>query len=262
MIIGSFVNISWVKGVTMAKIVRKLTDEQMKQLRSDFRNDIGMRLRSKREQRNMSLDELSEGMPVSEAALSKHENGKTEMPISYLPLYSLYCDFELRDLFPKDEMGTLLGAIKKSITIMSEYNERKRKKKDKGIIRDQSDKILQARIYVQDGVEVREEVKTRIETRKEMYRSADMPAEAEPFSDEEFAEYLKTFDSDIRDSLYSAGVFLERIIDEPRKDTLRKAVVDYIVDEVIINRVSDKYAGETAKRAYAYYKRWTEYMCH
>ncbi len=89
-----------------------------------------------------------------------------------------------------------------------------------------------------------------------------MPAEAEPFSDEEFAEYLKTFDSDIRDSLYSAGVFLERIIDEPRKDTLRKAVVDYIVDEVIINRVSDKYAGETAKRAYAYYKRWTEYMCH
>ena len=244
----------------MSKAVKILDDKQRLQLITDFCKNIGARLKHKREQRNISQSELAGWLSTDNSNLSKYESGDRKIPISYLPLYSLYCDFELRDLFPKNEMDVLLGAFKKSITIMSEYNERKRKRKDRDTVRDQSDKILQARIYVQDGVEVREEVKTRIETRKEMYRSADMPVETEPFSDEEFTEYLKTFNSDIRDSLYSAGVFLERIIDEPRKDTLRKAIVDYIVDEVIINRVSDKYAGEAAKRAYAYYKRLMERM--
>lgn len=116
----------------MAKIIKILTDGQTDQLRSDFCIDTGSRLRQKRERKDLSLDDLAEGMPVSGPTLSKYETGKLDMPMSYLSLYSIYCDFELRDLFPEDEMGTLLGAVKKSITIMSEYNERKRKKKRQG----------------------------------------------------------------------------------------------------------------------------------
>ena len=66
-----------------------------------------------------------------------------------------------------------------------------------------------------------------------MYKNAQVPAGVHPFSEEEFCEYLMSFNSEIKGSLCSAGDFLVWIMAEPRKETLKKAIVDYIVDEVI-----------------------------
>ena len=231
----------------MAEISNPLTDEQRERLKTDFLTNVGKRLKDKREHRSLSLRKLAEGMPVKAAALSKYENGKKDIPLSHLSLYSIYCDFELRELFPSDEMKNLLSSFKASVVVISGSNARR---KEKG----RSSKTLTARIYIQDGIEIREEIRSKIETQRNMYKNAQIPAEEHPFSEEEFCEYLMSFNSEVKDSVCSAGEFLKQIMAEPRKETLRKAVADYIIDEIIIDRVTGKYADNTAKRAYAYYK--------
>lgn len=38
------------------------------------------------------------------------------------------------------------------------------------------------------------------------------------------------------------------------KETLKGAVADYIVDELVINQVAHKHPDEVSRRAYAYYR--------
>lgn len=235
----------------MAEISKALTDEQKRQLKANFLTSIGGRLKAKREQRSLSLRKLAEGMPVEASALSKYENGKEDMPLSHLSLYSIYCDFELRELFPPDEMKGLLRSFKASVTVISGSNARR---KEKG----KADRTLTARIYMQDDIEVREEVRSRIETQRDMYKDAYIQTGEDAFTEEEFCEYLASFDSETRASLCSAGDFLEKIMSEPRRETLKRSVADYIINTAIIDRVCRKGADMAALRAYAYYKRLME----
>ncbi len=235
----------------MAKISVPLNNEQREQLKADFLTDIGERLKEKRSKRSLSLRKLAEGMPVKASALSKYENGTKDIPLSYLSLYSIYCDFELRELFPPDEMKSLFSSFRASVTVISDSQARRKEK-------DRTGKTLTARVYMQDGKEVREEVRTLTDTLRDMYKNAQIPADVYPFSDEEFCEYLMSFDNQTKESLCSAGDFLRQIMTEPRKETNKRAVADYIIDGTIINRVCQKDVDSTAMRAYAYYKRMME----
>lgn len=57
-----------------------------------------------------------------------------------------------------------------------------------------------------------------------------------------------------KDSVLYAGQFLKQIEHLPHKDTLRGMLADYIVDELVINRVAHKGSDEVSRRAYAYYR--------
>ena len=110
------------------------------------------------------------------------------------------------------------------------------------------------------GKEVREEIKCKEKTRKDKYRSAEISTQVEPYSKEEFCDYINCFDEEIKDSVIKGGGFLEQIENRPKKAVLADVVADYIVDEIVINRVSVNHPDEASKRAYAYYKRLKERM--
>ena len=134
--------------------------------------------------------------------------------------------------------------------------ERRRNKKAVS----ETDKTLTARIYEVGGKEVREEIKRKEKTRKDKYRSAEISTQVEPFSKEEFCDYINRFDEETKDSVIKGGGFLEQIENRPKKAVLADVVADYIVDEIVINRVSVNHPDEASKRAYAYYKRLRERM--
>lgn len=66
------------------------------------RESIGMRLRTLREKRGFSQDELAEIMDVHRSTISKVETGKFAITIDYLVKFAWYLDFDL-NLIEKKE---------------------------------------------------------------------------------------------------------------------------------------------------------------
>ena len=54
---------------------------------------------------------------------------------------------------------------------------------------------------------------------------------------------------------YSSWTVPEADRGVPEKETLKGALADYIVDELVIEHVSQKHPDEMSKRAYEYYRR-------
>ena len=68
----------------------------------DYRENIGRAIRSIREEKGFSQDELAEIMEVQRSTISKIENGKFSVSIDYIAKFAWYLDFEIA-LLPKEK---------------------------------------------------------------------------------------------------------------------------------------------------------------
>ncbi len=67
----------------------------------EHRESIGMSIRSFREKRGYSQDELAEIMEVHRSTISKVETGKFAITIDYLVRFAWYLDFDISVLEKK-----------------------------------------------------------------------------------------------------------------------------------------------------------------
>jgi transcriptional regulator with XRE-family HTH domain len=67
-----------------------------------YRENIGKNIRSLREEKGYSQDELAEIMEVHRSTISKIETGKFAITIDYLVKFSWYLDFDIA-LVQKDK---------------------------------------------------------------------------------------------------------------------------------------------------------------
>ena len=247
---------------TRTYISTKLTEDQTKKLIEDFLYRLGDRLRIKRTKINLTQTELANCIDISQSELSKIESGQADSNVSILPLYSAYCDFPMYELFPKDESQHILDTFASAVTITVERKKRQaelQKKKD-DIKQWQKqvgeEKVLKAQVFEINGKEVYEPVqqKTTNKSLREQYKDAEMHTEFQPYNEMEFCDFVRNKDTELLDSVLNAGQFLKQIENVPHKETLRGALADYIVDELVINQVAHKGSDEVSRRAYAYYR--------
>ncbi|MCR5097950.1 MAG: helix-turn-helix domain-containing protein [Lachnospiraceae bacterium] len=111
----------------MYKTITKLTDEQKKDLISEFLTNLGNRIKARRVRRSLSQTELANCLDLDRTTLSKYESGDRDMQVSMLPLISTYCNFPLYELFPRDESQSILDTFAKAVSIVVERKKRQEK---------------------------------------------------------------------------------------------------------------------------------------
>ena len=117
-------------------------------------------------------------------------------------------------------------------------------------------KILKAQVYEIDGVEYTEIVhrKEKRSSLRDLYEQGDIEVAEKPFTQEEFADYLRQDDNKDRlELLNGASRFLVAIGTVSRRDAIRGSVADLVIDSIIIERMLSN-QDDSARRAYAYYK--------
>ena len=80
-----------------------------------------------------------------------------------------------------------------------------------------------------------------------------------PLSENEFIEYIKSaeFTEEKLSLLSAAKSFLLYIGDEPRKETFKSAMADFVINELVIEQTKTD-TGQS-ERIYAYYKKLMDY---
>lgn len=245
----------------MYKTITKLTDEQQNGLISDFLKNLGKRLTLKRKQRSLTQKDMAYCLSIDQTTLSKYETGDRDMQVSLLPLFSTYCNFPLYELFPKDESKAILDTFAKAVSITVDRKKRQEEMHEKKAIKSEAlrkrgrEKILKGQLFEIDGHEVFEPVPPkRSKSLRDRYKDAEMHTEYAPYSQTEFCNYVTKQKGTLVNSVVSAGQLLSQIEDLPKKEALKNALADYIVDELVINQVARKHPDETSRRAYAYYR--------
>lgn len=253
----------------MYKITGRLSDVQKKELITGFLKNLGERLMLKRNVRNISQQELAECLNIDRSTLSKYESGDRNMQVSMLPLFSTYCKFSLRERFPEDESKEILDTFSVAVIITADRRKRRDQSRQKkmGVIAPygqvEQKRILKGQVYDVDGQEVFEPTvhKQKPKSLREKYKDAEMHTEFSAYSDMEFCDFVKSQNERLKDSVVSAGQFLKQIEELANKETLKGLLADYIVDELVINRVANEHPDEVSRRAYAYYQKlYQEYL--
>ncbi|MCB0482648.1 MAG: helix-turn-helix transcriptional regulator [Flavobacteriales bacterium] len=62
----------------------------------DYRLKLGSKIRSVREERGYSQEQLAEIMKVNRTTISKIENGRFGITVDYLVRFSVFLDFEFK----------------------------------------------------------------------------------------------------------------------------------------------------------------------
>jgi len=243
-------------------VTSKLTKEQTDNLISDFRVNLGTRLKGKREKVNLSQKDLADCLDINQSTLSKYESGDRDMSASMLPLFSTYCKFPMYELFPRDVSKYILDTFSTAVNITVERKKRQinlQKRKESFLMEQKQageERILKAQVYEVNGKEVYEPVAQKLVSKslREQYKDAELHTEFEPYTEKEFCDFIKSKGTVLVDSVINAGQFLMQIEDAPNKDTLKGAIADFIVDELVINQVAQRNSDELSRRAYAYYR--------
>ena len=68
------------------------TEEQIK----NYRQKLGDNIRTVREKRGYSQEQLAEKMDINRSTISKIENGKFGISVDYLVRFSIFLDFEFK----------------------------------------------------------------------------------------------------------------------------------------------------------------------
>lgn len=245
----------------MNKTITKLNTDQKNMLVSDFMKALGKRMEIKRKRINLSQKELADCLEIDRTTLSRYENGSRDMPVSVLPLISTYCRFPLSELFPVEESRAILDMFAAAVTVKVE--RKCRQETDLMIESGASGKKLKGQIYEIEGKEVFEPVrhgKRRPKSLRSRYRDAEVPATAEPCTDEEFCAFVKSHSTETVDAVLKAGEFLEQIKKSSSRVSLKNAVADYIIDELVLSGLSESYPDRDTQRIYAYYKALYQYF--
>lgn len=69
-----------------------VTEEQIK----DYRLKLGEKIKTVREKRGYSQEQLAEKMEINRSTISKIENGKFGITVDYLIRYSIFLDYEFK----------------------------------------------------------------------------------------------------------------------------------------------------------------------
>ncbi len=69
-----------------------VTEEQIK----DYRLKLGNKIRTVREKRGYSQEQLAEKMDINRSTISKIENGKFSISVDYLVRFSIFLDYEFK----------------------------------------------------------------------------------------------------------------------------------------------------------------------
>ena len=69
-----------------------VTEEQIK----DYRLKLGDKIKTVREKRGYSQEQLAEKMEINRSTISKIENGKFGITVDYLVRYSIFLDYEFK----------------------------------------------------------------------------------------------------------------------------------------------------------------------
>ena len=234
---------------------------QKENLISEFLIKLGKRLEEKRKKRSLSQKELAECLSIDRSTLSKYESGDRDMQVSMLPLFSTYCKFPIYELFPKDDSQAILDTFSTAVTITVNRKKRRERLEQQKAAKStilkklgKSEKILKGQIYDVNGKEIFEPVPpAKTKTLREQYKDAELHTEYGPCSEVEFYDFVKAQGEEFVDVTVSAGQFLKQIEYLPNKETLKGAIADYIIDEIVINNVTN-YQDEMSKRVYAYYR--------
>lgn len=231
----------------MKKCVKKLSPTQELNIQRVFLERLGIRLRAKRCKAGLSQEELGRCISEDHATISRYENGKKGIDISKLPLVGIYCGFPVNELFPADEYAELLNAFMSAVEIVSKRTYEKRIAR----IRDASNNNGQNKYFLSySSFPAKEQAKSL----RDKCRLAEIKVAVEPLSDKEFIYYAFDDDDVKIDAVISAGKLLDEIKDTPRKNALRNSVADFIIDELVTDRVIKKRTELGNKRLYAYYK--------
>jgi transcriptional regulator with XRE-family HTH domain len=68
------------------------TEEQIK----NYRQKLGDNIRTVREKRGYSQEQLAEKMDINRSTISKIENGKFGISVDYLVKFSIFLDYEFK----------------------------------------------------------------------------------------------------------------------------------------------------------------------
>jgi transcriptional regulator with XRE-family HTH domain len=68
------------------------TEEQIK----NYRLKLGDKIRTVREKRGYSQEQLAEKMDINRSTISKIENGKFSISVDYLVRFSIFLDYEFK----------------------------------------------------------------------------------------------------------------------------------------------------------------------
>lgn len=233
------------------KAMKKLTVEDEISLKRQFLSYLGERIKTKRNRKNISQTTLAECLHISTSALSKYESGNRDMPVSYLPLISTYCDFSITDYFEKDVAKRLSDTFSDLVEITAKKYDRRAYS-----IITAPEKILKGKIFETRGVEIIEYIDGTEKplSQKQKLLSGDVDLQnVTPFTEEEFIEYIKEKeDGKYLAILDAAQRFLAYIGDEPQRETIKCTIAEFVIKEMVIENLS---SGDIpAKQAYAYYK--------
>lgn len=91
-------------------------------------------------------------------------------------------------------------------------------------------------------------------TLRELYRDSDIPVGHIPFSDKEFTDYLMECEDTIIQSVINAGQLIYQLDSFTQKGSLKATIADFIIDELVINRIIKEPENVAVQRAYAYYR--------
>ena len=224
-------------------------------IRSAFLKDFGEYLNRKRLGKNISMEDLADFLDVSQSTMSRYENGNSDMSISNIPLLSLYCGFSMKNCFSSLKMLELIDSFRDIVNIKKHRYQREYGRKNTV---NRQEKKLKAQIYEIDGAEVTEYIsrkeKDHLSYREQLARG-DIELFVKPYTDEEFEEYLKRDENEeLLAMLDGACHIIKYIGDAPRKETVKSQIADFVVDNLIVERMT-RAADLQAERAYMYYKR-------
>ncbi len=235
--------------------MKEVSLDEKGQIRNEFLEQLGAFIRQKRTIKNISLKELAEFLNVSESTMSRYETGKSDMVVSNLPLMSLFCDFLMSEYFTDRKIQQLLSEFQSIVVIKRKQYQREEKRKQ--TIR--PEKQLVAHVYYADGVETIEYISERPSLeraglREEYIRGGVDLQGVQPFTNEEFIEYLrKERNIQLIKLLDGVGMLLDYIGNAPKKETIKSHLADFTINSLIVDKIISDNNLE-AMKAYMYYK--------
>lgn len=240
-------------------IISNITDEQKERIISDFLIKLGSKLKAKRRRMNLSQSELSAHLDIDQTTLSKYENGDRDMSVSLLPLFSIYCNFPLHELFPKTESELLLEIFDNAVQVVVDRKKRQQIVQEQKELEHERNGVVFANMY--SGKDFFRDASPCGKSVRSRYKDAEIQISQAAFDKHEFCEYILNNNDEFVSSIIDAGQLLLKLAHMPNKNTLKGLLADYIIDGLVINEVSHKESPNEAHRAYAYYKAlFDEYM--
>ena len=238
--------------------MKLLSESEKSELKNRILGAVGNVIRCKREQKNISGEMLGKCLDVTPGMISQYESGKADISVFKMALVSTYCGFSMSEYFKAQVSKELLDTFSKLVRIEGDRYKRCRKCRER---KGDTGKILRGKVYQVDGKEVIEYIPgidpTELEdtyTKSQLYLYGKIELEdVEPFSEEEFWEYLNREENGKKCTLLeSVADILGYMGEVSQKERLKSSLAEYVIMELVINKtIADDMA---AKRAYMYYK--------